>query len=69
MRSMIDPRECAPSVALQKPVGKNYNGTTCFGVVTGCDVDMENEQTWQAQCNDGDISDYNVKELRCILLN
>ena len=69
MRSIIDPYECAPSMALQKPVGKIYNGTMYFGVVTGYDVDMANEQMWQVQYNDGDISDYNIKELRRILLN
>jgi hypothetical protein len=43
--------------------------TTSYGGVCGYDTDIDkNEQIWQVRYNDGDISDYNVKELRAILV-
>ena len=69
MRSIIDPHECAPAMALRKTVAKIFGGATYYGVVCGCDVDVEtNEHIWQVQYNDGDVSDYNIQELRAILV-
>ena len=69
MRSIIDPYECAPAMALRKTVAKIFDGATYYGVVCGYDVDVEtNEQIWQVQYNDGDVSDYNIQELRAILV-
>jgi hypothetical protein len=69
MRNIIDPYECAPVMALHKTVAKIFGGATYYGVVCGHDVDVAtNEQIWQVQCNDGDVSDYNVQELRVILV-
>jgi hypothetical protein len=69
MRNIIDPYECAPAMAMRKTVAKTYGGTTYYGEVCGFDIDAaRNEQIWQVQYTDGDVSDYNITELREILV-
>jgi hypothetical protein len=56
-------------MAMRRTVAKTYGGTTYYGEVCGFDIDAaRNEQIWQVQYTDGDVSDYNVTELREILV-
>jgi hypothetical protein len=68
LSAAIDPFECAPELALGKPVHKIYRGMLFGGTVQDFDIDAATgEQIWGALYSDGDRVDYNLNELRALL--
>ena len=56
-------------MALRRAVAKIYGGATCHGEVCDFGIGAEKKrETWQAQHTDGDASDYNITELREVLV-
>jgi hypothetical protein len=65
-----DPFHSDPHVAMGLSTQKWFGGALHFGKVTGTDIDAANGQKmWRVVCSDGDISDYNILELRKILIS
>jgi hypothetical protein len=68
LSAAIGPFECAPELALGKPVHKMYKGMLFGGTVQDFELDAATgEQIWGVLYSDGDRADYNLNELRVLM--
>ena len=65
-----DPFHSNPHLAVGLSTQKWFGGALYFGEVTDTDIDAANGQKiWRVAHSDGDTSDYNILELRKILIS
>ena len=65
----VDPFHVDPGSAVGLSTKKWFGGAMYIGKVTDTDIDAANgQQIWRVVYSDGDMSDYNILELRQILI-
>jgi hypothetical protein len=70
MPAAIDTFDCAPELALGKPVHKACGGMLFGGEVQDFEIDAATGmQIWGVLCSDGDRADCSLQELRVLCLH
>jgi hypothetical protein len=58
-----------PQHLIGHQVRKEFNGKMHFGIINDTDKSRQGNQIWGVQYHDGDWSDYDVQEIRSIILD